>query len=631
MPLAFNPGGGSPFELPKAALLRALVLLMCLAAFVRIAERGSPGSTSRRSARGVGSLWPALVHGLALTLAAAWSVDRRVSLWGSYERQQGLLALIAYLLLFAVTAASLRSRDQADRLWRALVWGSAPVVGYGLAQAVGLDRLQWQTDAVSPVLSTIGRANFLGSYLVLVLPLTAGRLLVAKRRWPYVPLLAGQLTCLIATQGRGAWVGFGVAMTTFGLVWALATRRRWLAFATVALAIAVVFSVVLLNLPGRVSSALSTLPGLARLASLASFDAGSTAARLATWQATLPLVAERPWLGYGPETMRTVFVQVFPPQLVYYQGRHTAVDRAHNLWLDLAMSSGAAGMASFLAVLVGFGRAVRRGLGQAFGRWSRALAVALAAAVAGHLADLQFGFDLTATATVFWLVLALAAALGRGLEPPLPQEERATGQGRPTPLGSLPYLLPALAVVVLIGLVCLRPLLADLAYWRSQHAVRSPEEALDWGTAAIRLWPLEPHYRLGLSRLLLQRGDFAAAEAQLVTADRLSPADPRAWAARAEVHVRWGQSDPAHYALAEEAYRQTLEWAPNVAGYHAALGTVLVRQGRLEEALRELERAVDLDATDGAAYAHLAEVYQALGRTADAAWARMEARRWSDR
>jgi len=578
----------------------------------------------------MGSLWPALAHGLALTLAAAWSVDRRVSLWGSYERQQGLLALIAYLLLFAITVTNLRSREQADRLWRTLVWGSAPVVGYGLVQAAGFDPLQWQTDAVSPVLSTIGRANFLGSYLVLVLPLTAGRLLVARRRWPYAPLLAGQLACLVATQGRGAWVGFGATMTTFGLVWALATRSRRMAFAVMALAVVAVLFVVLLNLPGHVSSSLSTLPGLDRLASLASFDAGSTAARLVTWQATLPLVAERPWLGYGPETLRTVFVRVFPPQLVYYQGRHTAVDRAHNLWLDLAMSSGVAGVVSFLAVLAGFARAVRRGLGRESGRWSRALAVTLAAAVAGHLADLQFGFDLTSTATVFWLVLALGGALGQGFEPP-PQQQRDAQQGRPAAQALLPYLFPALAVALLIGLVCVRPLRADLAYWRSQHAVQSPEQALDWGGAAIRLWPLEAHYRLGLARLLLECGDFAAAEAQLVAAGRLSPTDPRIWAARAEVHVRWGQSDPAHYSLAEEAYRLALERAPNVAGYHAALGTVLALQGRLEEALAELERAVDLDATDGAAYARLADVYEALGRTADAAWARMEARRWTNR
>ena len=44
VPLAFNPWGGSGFELPKAVLLRVMVLLMILAALVRAVETwGGPG------------------------------------------------------------------------------------------------------------------------------------------------------------------------------------------------------------------------------------------------------------------------------------------------------------------------------------------------------------------------------------------------------------------------------------------------------------------------------------------------------------------------------------------------------------------------------------------------------------
>jgi hypothetical protein len=109
----------------------------------------------------------ALLFGAALGLTTLFSVDPHTSLWGSYERQQGLLSYGAYLLLFLLTAAKLRSRAHVVRLLTALVWGSAPIVAYDLRQAAGLDPLGWQTDAASPVLSTLGRANFLGSYLVL--------------------------------------------------------------------------------------------------------------------------------------------------------------------------------------------------------------------------------------------------------------------------------------------------------------------------------------------------------------------------------------------------------------------------------------------------------------------------------
>lgn len=625
VPVAFNPLAGSGFELPKAALLRALVLLMGLAALVQFIDAWGERGGSPLRWPDTPLVWPALALGLALGLATGLSVNPRLSLWGSYERQQGLLTVGAYLALFLLTARGLRTRAQAERLWTALVWGSAPVITYGLVQAVGLDPLDWQTDAASAVLSTVGRANFLGSYLVLVVPLTLGRALVARRRWTYAPLLAGQLFALVCTQARGAWVGLGIAALVFGLGWAVATHDRRLALAVLAMGIMALGLVGVLNWPGGALASLAELPGLDRLGTLATTDAGSTAARLTTWRATLPLIMARPWLGYGPETMRPVFASVFPPQLVYYQGRHVTVDRAHNLWLDLGMSVGLVGVFAFAALLVGFGRLAWRGLRPSADRWSQVAWVAVAAAAVGHLVDLQFGFDLTASATVFWLVLAFGAALGRGLSLPA-----ARKPATPRLAALLLYAAPAIAVLTLVGLICLRPLMADAAYWKSQQETNPLEQRVSAGRQAVELWPLESEYRQGLAWGLVQSGEFAAADAQLAIADGLSPHDPEVWAARGELYAIWGDLESARYSQAEAAYRQALELGPNLATYHTALGLVLARQGRLEEGAVALERAVGLDATDGMAYGHLADLYLALGRDREAAWARREAARWSE-
>lgn len=624
VPLIFNPLGGNGFELPKAALLRALVLLMGLAALVQFIDAWGERGGSAPRWPDTPLVWPALTFGLALALATVLSVNPRIGLWGSYERQQGLLTLWAYVILFLLTATGLRSRAQVDRLWMALVWGSAPIVAYGLLQAAGLDPLGWRTDAASPVLSTVGRANFLGSYLVLIVPLTAGGAMLARRHWLYVPLLVGQVLCLALTQARGAWVGLGTAAVLFGLAWALATHDRRLALSVLAVGMLLVGVVGALNWADGPLAAFASLPGLDRVSTLARTDEGSTAARLTTWRATIPLIVARPWLGYGPETMRTVFARVFPPQLVYYQGRHVTVDRAHNLWVDLGMSAGLVGVVAFGALLVGFARLAWSGLRSRSDRWAQVAWVALGAAVAGHVADVQFGFHLTTSATVFWLTLALSAALGRGLSP------SALKKPAPPRLAALLlYAGPTLAVLTLVGLICLRPVAADAAYWKSQQDAVPLEERLSAGRQAVQLWALESEYRLGLAWVLVQGGEFAAAEAQLAVADGLTPDDPEVWAARGELYAIWGELEPVRYRGAEAAYRQTLELAPNVATYHTALGLVLARQGRLEEGAAALERAVALDATDGIAYGHLADLYLALGQETEAAWARWEAARWS--
>lgn len=617
LPLALNPWGGNAFELPKALLLRALVLLMAWLTLVQLIE--GQGKEKRAGALPRSLRWPPLALGLILVMATLFSVNPCLSLWGSYERQQGLLTLGAYLLLFFLTANGLQQRAQVERLWTVLVWGSAPVVGYAMLQAAGLDPLHWRTDAASALSSTIGRANFLGSYLVLVVPLTAARLSVARRRWSYGLLLAGQLACLALTQARGAWIGLGAAALVFGLAGSVAARRRRLALAVLVAAGLAVSVVLLLNWPDGPLAPLARLPGLERLATLAQTGAGSTAARLTIWRAALPLLRDRPWLGYGPETMRTVFIRVFPPQLVYYQGRHVAVDRAHNLELDLALSAGIAGAAAFGALLAGFCTAVRRGIRTATGRWKRIAWIALLSAVVGHLVDLQFGFDLTASAAVFWLVLALAAAMARSDSQPV-----ADDPPRQRPVAALaPHVLPALATLLLVGQLCLRPLLADVAYGRSQQETRPAAERLSAGWRAVRLWPQEPIYRLGLAWLLMQCQDPGGAEAQLDAAEHLSPDDVRIWAARGELCA-----ELARYGEAAAAYQQVLVLAPNVATYHTALGLVLAQQGQIEEGVAELERAVALDATDGTAYGYLAELYERSGRWAEAAWARSEAARW---
>lgn len=626
VPLIFNPWGGSAFELPKAAVLRALVLLMGVAALVGTIERWDGARRAPRWWLASPLLTAAAALGLALTLATVLSVNPRIGLWGSYERQQGLLSLWAYVILFLLTATGLRSRAQVERLWMALVWGSAPIVIYGLLQAAGLDPVGWRTDAASPVLSTVGRANFLGSYLVLIVPLTAGRAMLARRHWLYVPLLVGQLLCLALTQARGAWVGLGVGTVVFGVVWATVTRDHRFALAVLAGATLVVGLVVLLNWADGPLAALASLPGLDRVSTLARTDEGSTAARLTTWRATIPLIVARPWLGYGPETMRTVFARVFPPQLVYYQGRRVAVDRAHNLWMDLGMSAGLVGVVAFGALLVGFARLAWSGLRSSSDRWAQVAWVVLVAAIAGHVADLQFGFHLTTSATIFWLTLALGAALGCGLSPSA-QEKAAS----PKLVLLLPYAGPALAVLSLVGLLCVRPVAADVAYWRSQQNTRPLEGRLATARQAVYLWPLEPEYRLGLAWVLVQAGSFAAAEAEVTGAHRLSPDDPRIWAAQGELYTRWGEVDPGRYLWGEVAYRQALELAPNVATYHMALGLALAAQGRPEEGLIALERAVALDATDAVAYGHLADLYLSLGREAEAAWAHQQEARWSSR
>lgn len=604
VPLAINPWGSSAFELPKAALLEALVLIMGLIVLARIGnERGKAHRPQDRLL-----LLSTFALGLSFTFATVFSINARASLWGDSARQQGLLVLCAYLALFLMTSTFLRTREQADRLWLALVWGSLPVLGYALAQLAHLDPIDWRSDAASPIVSTLGRSNFVGTYLVLIMPLTLARLGVSSFKPVYLLLLAAQGLCLVFTQARGAWIGTGGAMIVVAIAWTITARNKRIGYA-------VLIGIVVF------AAGLTQAPGLNRLASLTRTDEGSTAARIAIWQTTVSLIAARPVLGYGPETMALAFPRVFPPQLVYYQGRLLTVDRAHNLWLDTAMSAGLVGMASFAMLLFAMGRLFWRKGRSVSETWERWLWIALAGSVAGHLIDLEFGFDVTATSSLFWLILALGVALSQGWTDPLSAEQIPRRWRE-----YVPYLPAAAFVALIIGTISVRPLLADIASHESQKAGLALATRIGAGERAVQLWSLEPEYHLRLVWLYFEGGDVARAEMEVGATDQLVPDNPRVWATRGDMYAR-----TARFAQAGDAYRQASSLAPNIATYHAALGWALAQQSQREAAALELKLAVDLDATDAAAFQELSSVYLSLGRTKDATWAFQEAARWNQK
>jgi tetratricopeptide (TPR) repeat protein len=380
----------------------------------------------------------------------------------------------------------------------------------------------------------------------------------------------------------------------------------------------------LLNLPDGPLVPLAQLPGVERLASLAQTASGSGAARLAIWRTAMSLAAARPWLGYGPETLVNVFLRIYPPQLVYYQGRQAIVDRAHNLWLDLGLSMGVVGVTSFVALLTGFAWLGWRRLRATAETEERLIWVGLFAAVAGHLADMQFGFDTTPTATTFWLVLGLGAAIGQGLE----RETTAATLTSPSSLHRSPTLLFGAACAVVIGLLVLPPTMADMACRVLERQDRPLQERLAAADQAVTLWPIRTEYMRRAAGMRQAVGDYPAAERYLARALHLDPLSPDLWEQQALLYLDWGQTELARDRQAEYAARRAVALAPNVSGYYLTLGVVLGQQGRAQEAVAALEQAVALDATDGLAFRYLADFYQSLGRTADAARASAEAARW---
>jgi Flp pilus assembly protein TadD/O-antigen ligase len=623
IPLAVNLWAREPFEPPKAALLRTLAWLLVAAWLADgLVARRAPW----RELRPNPLLPPALALAAVQILAAAAAPDRGLSLWGSYERAQGLLTLLSYLILFLVVSARLRTLDRARRLIGAMAATAAPLVALAGAQALGWQPAGLVTDARSPLFATLGRSNFLGAYLAMLLPLTVALAWTARvrARLALALLAAGQLTVIALTLSRGAWLAAGAGLVI--LVAALAPP--WLAMGR--------------RLAGRrqraalVSGLLVAAGGLGAVLWLAK-SAGSTAARLSIWQATAELIARRPSLGYGPDGLGLAFPGIYPPELVYYQGRGLTVDRAHNLFLDWAAVGGLPGLLAGLALLAIFFRTGSQLLGQASGE-RRVLLAGCLAAVAANAAGNLVGFDVTATAAASWLLLALLPALA-GWEPALPRAETAPA-GRSQAWRRAAAGLLVLAVAAAVVQFNVRPLAADVAAWTADRRAMAGDGpgAAAAARSAAALWPVEPVHHLSLSWRYLEQarrtpGDplpwLQQAEAELLIARNLRPADPQIWGALGELYGLWGTRwDVARLAAAGDAYRRATELAPNQAMLYTSWGMIYLDNGLPASAAGLFRRAVDLDATDAYAFLHLGDAELAQGNLEDALAAYRQAVHW---
>ena len=629
IPLWVNLWADQPFELSKVLLLRTLSwMLAALWSAEWLLKRDRPWPTLRRNPllAPIGSL--TVVLGLATYLG----IHPSTSLWGSYLRGQGLLTQVSYVLLFLVVATRLRSPEQARRLATAMVFTAAPIVLLGLLQSARLDPLGMISDARSPIYATLGRANFVGAYLALLLPLTVALALTASQPWQrglLFLLMVGQQAVIAWTLARAAWLAAGTGLVVFALLWywpKLTRRKRvWV-------------------LVGGAGATLTSLAG--GVYGLLRATGGSLAARRTIWTAIWQLIRERPLLGYGPDALELVFPRVYPPQLVYYQGRDVFVDRAHNLLLDWAMTAGLVGAAAFALVLgifvvVGLRRAAR--LHAQPDR--RILLIACLAAAAGNLAGNLVSFDVTATSLATWLLMALVVspAMASGDADVAPPEAAVDRPAVPWPRLLAAGMLVLGAAVAIVH--CnVRPLMANVAHrTATRHATRGElDKAVAFAEKAVGHWPVEPahHWLVGqyaaqFALQLVERtgsgGDWLArAETAFLTARDLRPLDPMAWAALGEFYGVVGERvQPAVFPLAHTAYGQALALAPHRARLYVAWGQVFLAEDRLEAALERFYRAVDLDATDGLAFRLIGDVELALGRPEAGLRAYQEAARWS--
>ena len=529
---------------------------------------------------------------LVLLLSTLLSTSQTIALFGSLDRAGGVLTQIAYLLLFLCVATQIDGH-QSRQLLMVMVITAVPIAILGLAQAAGWQPLPVFTDARTQIVTTLGRANFTGAYLALLLPLTliaAQSTTTTWRRVGYGALFGLELAVIAITQARAAWITAVVGLLV--LLWlqlapSWSRRNRWLSALG---GLALLTGALLLILQRGIAAG------------------GSIAARWTIWQASLRLLWPRLWLGYGADTLELHFPSVYPPQLVYYQGRGVVVDRAHNWLLDWSLNYGVVATLIFILLVIFI---LRMGWQQLntppnSQTLTSPWVAASMATICAHLVGNLFLFDVAATAVLFWLLSAIIVA-GNPLSPAL----SPTGRGSERPLsllgGGLGWGLVFVFVLIAgwaIWQANVRPFLADLHSWRGTQALAQGdlEIALVEYKTAVSHQPNRVEYQVALALTLAQTGSFAQAETVMHHAIALRPTDPVLYTQLATIYAQQAGDTPEKTEAAYSAYEQAITLAPTIGVTYQQYADLALRTNDIEIAQIQAQHAVDLDATDGVAY-----------------------------
>jgi len=361
IPIFFNIYSSRIFEPDKITILRSLALVSLAAWIVKLIEEG--GIEWKKESQDISFikyLWqypmipPVIGLIIVYLLATIFSVTPSISFFGSYQRLQGTYTTFSYLILFVSIVTNLRSRYQINRLVTTVILTSLPVALYGVLQHYKIDPIPWGGNVSTRIASNMGNSIFVAAFLIMVFPLTIGRIIEVFREiinandqeglssinttkqiikaTIYIFIAVLELIAIFWSQSRGPLLGLMTGVYFMVLLLSIYWRKRWLTITIIGFAILGAAFLFVFNIRNGPLEALRSSPAIGRYGKLLDPESNSALVRQYIWEGTVKLVSVhepvkfpdgssdpfnflRPLIGYGPEAMYVAYNQFYQPEL----------------------------------------------------------------------------------------------------------------------------------------------------------------------------------------------------------------------------------------------------------------------------------------------------------------------------
>ena len=333
----------------------------------------------------------------AITLLSAVTSEHFPKTLMGASRQEGLYTILLYCAVFI--CVSLFGRIHKSHIYSLIISNTFFGV-ICILQLFGLNPLSLYPNGYNfydggikysgSYIGTIGNADLTGAYFCIIIPLLLFILLDKRIRWRVTAILP--LALLLFTVCKMSVSACMVGLITafiFAVPLFFKFRKKDIIIYSALILFLSLTSIALIRFVDVGSGLLHELHEI--LNSRISPEFGSN--RIRIWKDVLSVIHEAPILGKGPDTM---ILEKFEKFSTYYPALGktltTAIDTAHNEYLNVLYHQGILGFISYIGILA-----------VSFLKKPRALSVAALA----YSVQAFFGISMLLTAPYFWITLAL--------------------------------------------------------------------------------------------------------------------------------------------------------------------------------------------------------------------------------
>ncbi len=422
----------------------------------------------------------------------------------------------------------------------------------GVFQYFKLDLVFKVSNFTGRISSTLGNANFLAGYLILLIPVSMALFFVIKR--PFYKIIYALntvvlLTALFFTQTLNAWIGLALGGFVFiGLFAVYIPKYR---------KVLLVFSLLLLTVAGTLFFFFKPEEALGKIEKIGQLETFAERGRWLMWRSAVEMLKEKPLTGFGAGTFRLHFTRVEAKLLgrPEFEGyAHIITKDAHNDYLQIGAELGLPGLLLLLffilSVIIGALKTISKSNGEI-----QIINIGLICSLLAFMVHMffNFPFKLSPTATLFFVYLGLLASTNFFEEKKLTRRELR------------PVLLSACLLVFLISVP-----LQFCAFWANYKLGRGIEAG-----GAVR------QYGEGLiqARDSLLYSDLSGSTVDLRTHFYLG-----------ELHYKLRD-----YISAENEFRNEVVLNPYYPDASYNLGLIQEMNGKNEEALKSYGNALSMD------------------------------------